>query len=41
MFESLLGKLLIVGVVTAIAMAPKYRDAIDRQIRSIRRIWSQ
>ncbi len=38
MFESLLGKFLVIGVVTAIVMAPKYWDAMDRQIRSIRRV---
>jgi hypothetical protein len=39
MFESLLGKFLIIGVVTAIVTAPKYWDAISRRMRSIR-AWS-
>jgi hypothetical protein len=41
MFESLLGKFLIIGIVTAVVMAPKYWDAVDRRLRSIRRVWSQ
>ena len=40
MFESLLGKLLIIGIVTTIVMAPKYWDAMNRWMRSIRRVWS-
>jgi len=40
MFESLLGKLLIIGIVTAIVTAPKYWGAIHRWMRSIRRVRS-
>ena len=40
MFESLLGKFLIIGFVTAIVMAPKYWDVLNRALSSVRRVWS-
>jgi hypothetical protein len=40
MFEIDWGKLLVIGVVTAIVMAPKYWEAMDRRMGRVCRFWS-
>ena len=40
MLEIVWGKLLLTGAVTAIVMAPKYWDVVDRWIGQLRRSWS-
>ena len=40
MFEIDWGKLLLIGAVTAIVMAPTYWDAVDHWIDQVRRSWS-
>jgi hypothetical protein len=40
MLEMDWGKLLVIGLVTATVMAPRYWDAMDRWINQVRRSWS-